>query len=154
MEASSAVPYGSDLVRDELHRATETGERRSREELRVAAALGAGDLEEALSYLREQGEVSEVAPDEFELIAVAELDPEEMGGHRVDVGVVVPGTPRPPGAALHAQSGRPFAAILAGETTVKLTRGIADVLDEATLGAIVKAGIAEAGDSPFRLEVV
>jgi len=152
------------LVREELRRATDVGEACSRAQLQAACALGAGDLEAALASLREAGEITEVTPDVFELITEGEreerdaLDEEEVERAAVEAGepMTLPGSERPPaGAHLAREARRPFADLLASqETTVKLTKAIADVLDEGTLGAIVKAGVAEAGERPFRLEVV
>lgn len=162
--SNGEVPYGVGLLRDELVRATDIGEGRTRAALQAAAGIGQGDLEVALGWMREAGEITEVTPDVFELITAAEaserdaLDAEEAERAAVEAGepMALPGSERPPvGAQLAREARRPFADLLASqETTVKLTKAIAEVLDEETLGAIVKAGVAEAGERPFRLEVV
>lgn len=155
--ASDGEPYGVGLLRDELSRATDIGESRTRVALREASGLGAGDLEVGLAWLREAGEITEVTPDGFELVVGGEpLGGEDEGATSLPSGepMALPGAP-PPGVRLARAAHRPFADLLETQrSTVKLTKGVAAALDAATIGALVKAGIEEAAGGPFVLEVV
>jgi hypothetical protein len=53
-------------VRDELRRISDRGELASRQMLREAVGIGARDLEEALTELREAGEATEAEPEQRE----------------------------------------------------------------------------------------
>lgn len=56
------------MVSDDLERASDVNETRTREQLK-ALGIGAGDLDAALAELMEQGKVEEEAPDQFRHIS-------------------------------------------------------------------------------------
>lgn len=141
------------LVRDELRRATDIGEERSRQQLQEACGIGAGDLDKVLTHLRTDGEVSEVVPDGWRLIE--EHDGEERddeGAGDVDEPDVsldeaeqraAAGKPPIPGAPRRRQA-------QSVDVRVELPFGVAKTLDEDALGGIVKAGIGEADEHQAR----
>lgn len=154
------------LVRDELARAGDIGEQRSRAQLQETCGLGAGDLDGALNTLREAGEATEEAPDAWAAMpeavrearaaaAAPAAEPEGDGGlpvreaatrTRVAGGLAEEDLPSLAEAERAAGRGAPSAGGAPPEAVkrVELPLGVADALDEAALGKIVKAGIESA----------
>lgn len=64
----AAEAWAVRMVSDELERASDVNETRTREQLQ-ALGIGAGDLDAALAELMEQGTVEEEAPDQFRHIS-------------------------------------------------------------------------------------
>lgn len=133
-------------VEAELARARDVSETRTLADLREATGAGHDDLTEVLDELREAGRISEVAPGEylpFDSMAAAR---EGAAQRRQNGAAEVP----EPGVSLReAESAR------AARTTVSrvvLPRAVAQSLDEAALGQIVKAGI-DGADGDFTFEV-
>ncbi len=132
-----AEQFQKEQVLDELARSTDVGETRSRAQLQAACAIGAGDLDEVLRELHQGGLVSQVAPDEWEAAGVGEL---AATLHDEDAAPPVRAAPR----ADSRPVGLPPAAGHRSTVTtaqVSMPRAVADVLDAAALGALLKAGI-------------
>lgn len=157
-----ATPATEDLRELErlLAEAGDLGRTRSFESLREELGLGHNDLTEAIDTLREVGKAVEVAPGEWsgpngdesgEPEPLRVSVPEVAESERLDAAA----------AALRRRDGGQAyeAAVASGliggpETTVRLTRAIADELDAAALGQIVKAGLKGVDATvPFVLEV-
>lgn len=145
-------PVMVELVRDEMRRVTDRGELASRAMLRDAVGIGAGDLQAALDALRDAGEASEVEPDGYRL----GVEEEAPAPARVE-------EPEPGVSLAEAEAGAPRrqTAVQIGDyreeyssAQVTMPRAVADVLDAAALGALLKAGIdtAAAGET-FVFEV-
>lgn len=173
--AGEAQDWQVQLVRDELVRATDTGEQRSRAQLQESCGLGAGDLDAALEALRESGEASEVAPDAFEAYpedvraarASAAAEPpaaepaaeEEPGDESGSVermpaplpaGLTLAEAERAAGRGAPSRGGIPAAP----EKKIELPWEVANALDEAGLGKMVKAGIDAAKTDSARFVLV
>lgn len=160
--AGTAEDWQVQLVRDELVRAGDIGEQRSRADLQAAVGIGGGDLEAALDALRSEGAITEEAPDRWASVpagvrearaaAVAadeepEAEPAPAAGHvRVmgDAGgleeLSLAEAERRAGRGAPSAGGR----VPVESKRIELPFGVADALDEAALGKIVKAGLAEA----------
>lgn len=135
------------LVRDELRRTTDRGDVASRAALQAACGLGGGDLQAALDALRVAGEASEAEPDGFVLLSEDEPGAEALLAD-------------PDAVRELAQQARAGWEPLAGRTAIQIgnyreefagenaqvvmPRAVADVLDAAALGALLKAGISTA----------
>lgn len=156
-----------DLVRDELRRISDRGELASRQVLQEAVGVGAGDLQAALDVLRDAGEATEVEPDGYRLgveeeaaLDVPAAEAGWSGAPEPEPGVTLAeATAGGVGAA--APLGRRQTAVQIGQyreeyssAQVTMPRAVADVLDAAALGALLKAGIdtAAAGET-FVFEV-
>lgn len=135
-------PVMVELVEDELRRASDVGELRSRAALQEALGMGSGDLDRALDALRDRGAVSEVEPDGFRL------------GVEEPPGVAVPdrpGVPEPGVSLAEAEARakpRPAGrAVRVGDVefervaTVTMPRAMIAALDANALGALLIAGI-------------
>jgi hypothetical protein len=154
MEASEDVL--KTMVIDELRRGSESGEGRSRSALREAVGVGAGDLDRILTELREAGEASEQAPDEWILaggsgveddepepveepgvsLAEAEAAARSEAGHREEAAyaaATLPGRPRGQAAAAEV-------------VRVQLDAAVAAVMESDALGKLVEAGIVKAAE--------
>lgn len=132
------------MVLDELRRATDTGEPRSFAQLQAACGIGSGDLAVVLRELHQGGLVSQVAPGEWEMIdaldeeSAGEVDPVEAATHPMTFPTAVPAHTLPP---LPGPSWAPVSPLTARRPSVAMPRAVANVLDAAALGALVKAGI-------------
>jgi hypothetical protein len=139
------------LVAGELMKAADLGETRSRAELQAAVGIGAGDLDRVLSELRMSGEATEDAPDEWTGAATSTAAPatehEERPAPVEDQDEPeLPGRPRQPGSTLTPADD--------DDRRVELTMAVAQALDEATLGKLVKAGIDDAREAGVSFEFV
>jgi biotin operon repressor len=136
-------------VRDELRRISDRGELASRQMLREAVGIGARDLEEALTELREAGEATEAEPDGYRLIAGGEEPPADEEEPEEE--------PEP--EQRETTLGRAVRAVeqrRAGEVKrVTLTLAVAQAVGKEGLGNLVLAGIeeADAAGVGFVLEV-
>lgn len=158
-----SAPAGETLreLERELLIASEQGETRAFGDLQGQLGVGHGQLEEALDTLREHGKAVEAAPGEWRGPMADELGEGPVNGSqpeaeepRVEVHV---GGEDEPGAISAVDGSRvEFYPPPADQPTVRLTFAIADALEPASLGALVKAGISEAKEhgEPFWLEVV
>lgn len=129
------------MVADELRRASDVGELRSRSQLREAVGVGAGDLEAALAALRDAGKATEVEPDAYRLVQEGDLDDEPAAAATPEPGLSLAEAEarvRPP-AGTQARA-RMDGAPVAG-ATVTMPRAMVDALDAPALGALLKAGI-------------
>lgn len=145
-----------------LAEAGELGQARTVTELREEVGVGHDDLTAALDVLREHGKAQEVAPGEWS----GPDGGEEMPGEPEPLRVSVPddgaaaaweALRRLDGANTHevAEPGPAHAGFALGGANVRLTRAIADELDAAALGQIVKAGLkGVAAKAEFVLEVL
>lgn len=149
----SVDPVMVGLVRDEMRRVTDRGELASRAMLRDAVGIGAGDLQAVLDELRDHGEASEIEPDGYRLVADGQLAEEDAAlaaevGPRLDAGLPAHVTVEEAKEA-GWEDRRPLSAVqvggyreeYSGAAQVTMPRAVADVLDAAALGALLKAGI-------------
>jgi hypothetical protein len=166
--AEEAQDWQVQLVRDELARATDTGEQRSRAQLQQACGLGAGDLDAVLDALRTAGEATEEAPDAWAALsedvraaraAAAAAPAEPEADADVDEGEDLPGAGLPSLAEAERAAGRGAPSrggmLAMAEKKVELPWEVANALDEAGLGKMVKAGLdaAKADGARFVLVV-
>lgn len=154
------------MVRDELARISDAGDLASRADLRERVGIGAGDLENVLAQLREQGVATEVEPDGYRLVTDDDGALSEDGA-----------TPEPGMSLAEAERGTTGAAVGAAagglgrervtatgqgatriefgrEATVTMPRAMVDAMEPAVLGGILKAGIESADGDSFVFEVV
>lgn len=140
-----------ELVGDELRRLSDTGELATREGLREAVGVGAGDVEAALDALRDRGFASEVEPNAFRWVAddveaeiVDETEPEPVEERTLP----------PEGTQARARMAAPRQEVR--EKRVTLTIAVAKAIGDVGLGNLVLAGITEAEDAgvPFVFEVL
>lgn len=148
-----------DQVRLKLVEVGEQGQTITEAELRELFGIGHGDLLEVLNALREEGTAVNVLPSEWRAARPDELPGDEDEGEPADVEAAldhfdgVEGRPsRTERPAVHP-SARSAASLSFGGGTVVLTKAVARALDAQTLGAIVTAGIEDAGDEAFILRV-
>lgn len=149
-----------EAVAEELSRASDIGETRSRAQLQASIAIGAGDLEAVLNELREAGEASEVAPGEWEPVMVVDVppgapEPEPERGVEVDeFEEHEPGMVPADGRLVH-RHGVPGRVGYSGvpERAVLLSRAMVESLDAEALGKLVLAGVqGEEGVFVLRVE--
>lgn len=148
---ATADPTLKAMVLDDLRRAGDIGEGRSRAQLREAVGIGAGDLDRVLDELSANGDVTEAEPDRWEP-AGDRWEPEPAAAGEAEL----PGRPREEAEAPAAAPDvdEPFGGGGAEDKRVELSAGVAGMLDEATLGKIVKAGIDEAAGAGVAFEFV
>jgi hypothetical protein len=148
-----AEKWAKDAVLNELAVARDASETRSFEDLRATIGIGHEDLQAAVSELGDAGKLSEVAPAEYVLLdtnaaaresaAAAREDVEEPSISLEEAEARAGGMPRTRAAARAAG---------AANSRVVLPRSVAQSLDEAALGQIVKAGI-DGAEGDFSFEV-
>lgn len=147
------------LVRDELARASDIGEARSRTQLREACGIGSGDLEAILAELREEGVATEEAPDEYVLARE-----ETPASPEVEAEAAAPEPEPSADERRRRRGGReadgsrvtaigPEGRVEFGYANVTMPKGVLAVLDDEAVGKLVKAGVENAGDEGFVFEV-
>jgi hypothetical protein len=154
--AAEVEDWQVDEVRDELMRATDAGETRTRADLQASCGIGASDMDAVLNTLRERSVASEVAPGEWELVA------DDVREARVAARAPAPATeePEPEPAAGAIEPPRlprefePPESPLPVTSAVRITTAMLDALDDASLGALVRAGVVGAGGQRFTFEVL
>jgi hypothetical protein len=149
--ADETVSVHAGLILDELMRARDENEGLSRAQLQEKLGIGAGDLSAALDSLRETGHAAEEAPDEWWFVVEeTEVAPGEPpaasnGGLPSLAEAEAASRGEPPPAA-------PARARPEDRETV-LTTAMVESLEDAALGALVKAGVAGAGSFAFVLRI-
>jgi hypothetical protein len=137
-----AEGWAIDAVANELALARDAGEMRSVSALQEACGVGHEDLMAVLDVMRERGSAVEAAPGEWRQPFEDEVAPPAAED--------APQAPEAPGGMSLAEAemrtgpgraGTVPARALVGEATASLPRAMADVLDAAAIGALVKAGI-------------
>lgn len=150
--ADETVGVHASLVIDELLRARDENEGLSRAQLQEKVGIGSGDLSAALDKLREEGRVTEESPDEWwfveEEVVEAEPPAASNGGLPSLTQAEAEARGEPPPAAIPAIAHEEFDA----RVTV-LTRAMVNSLEDAPLGALVKAGVEGAGGFAFVLRI-
>jgi hypothetical protein len=144
------MPLGADLILDALETARDAGEGAvSRAVLQQEAALGATDLETALDWLRERGQLVEDAPGEYrqpyddEVTAdVVDERPQENGSGEL-VRPAVPRTAQAPGLQEPLTGATAIVGPLGAMRTV-IPMSWAEALPPEALGALVAAGVKDA----------
>jgi hypothetical protein len=145
-----AEKWAKDAVLNELAVARDASETRTFEDLRETIGIGHEDLQAAITELGDAAKLSEVAPSEYVLLdtnaaareqAAAAVD--EPGVSLEEAEAQAGGMPRTRAAARAAG---------AANSRVVLPRSVAQSLDEAALGQIVKAGI-DGAEGDFSFEV-
>lgn len=143
-----AEAWALDAVRAEMEVAADTSETRSVAGLRETHGIGHDDLIAVLDQLRQEGLAIEAAPGEWRgpfMDEQADASPARTAARRE------PREAEEPGMSL-AQAERQAGALavmerrepVGEEKRTTLSRGVAQALDAAALGALVKAGIDEA----------
>lgn len=134
--------------------ASEQGETCTTAALQDELGAGHDDLMGMLNTLREHGQAVEAAPGEWrgpmadEVDRVAAAEAPRVGVH-IDDGDAEQ-SPAATGSAFAVRG-----PMVNGEATVRITRAIADALEDGALGALVKAGLAGVEDGElFVMEVL
>lgn len=156
-----AEAWAIDGVREEIRRATSVGGPVSRSEIQEILGIGAGDLDAALTQLHEGGEIVQAGADLFAPSGAAPpTAPPEPTGAPPET--PLPGTPKPPPGAPEpepAQVAEPQVREAAPPPTddawreTVLSRAMVKSLEDAALGALVRAGVeGEPGTFLLRVE--
>lgn len=158
----AADPTLKGMVVDELRRATDTGDSRSRQQLREACGVGAGDLDAIMGELQAEGVASEQAPDELVLVEATPDDGQPLAPAGAEADELIDDEPEaepepepepePPEPSPWAGESALFpreelrAAVMVERprSTITMSHDVANALEVDTLGRMVAAGIAEA----------
>lgn len=135
-----AEGWAIDAVANELALARDGGEMRSVSALQEACGVGHEDLMAVLDVMRERGSAVEAAPGEWRQPFEDEVAPpaaeDEPQAPEAPAGMSLAEAERAAAVAAPA-----FTRAAVGEATASLPRAMADVLDAAAIGSLVKAGI-------------
>lgn len=147
-------------VRNAIVVASEQGSTVEESDLREEFGIGHGDLTEVLNDLRDKGEaVNETpgewrAPYEDEREAFAAAEAAERREARAADDDDEDDEELPPAARAGSARVAPArTAVIAGDGEVVLTKGVLNVMDDETIGKIVKAGVEESDGDEFTLRV-
>jgi hypothetical protein len=137
-------------IRLKIVERSEQGETTHEADLREEFGIGHDDLLNVLNDLRERGEIVMELPSEWRAPVdggVPNAEAEAALTRALDHRDGKDGDDLPPEPD---DGDRPFArqrpALAAGEGEIVLTKGVLTVMDDETIGKIVKAGVAEAGE--------
>jgi hypothetical protein len=155
----TAEPAAFDQVRGKLEERAVAGEAVTEAELREEFGIGHDDLTQVLQSLSNDGEAVHEAPGEWrapyadERERFARATGEEGDGEAAEPeAAAAEAVERTAAGGLRRQAPvRP--QVVAGDGEVVLTKGVLSVMDDETIGKIVKAGVEESDGDEFVLRV-